>query len=285
MSSKVLSAIMAIVVIWGGMSCQSQDFEISEDGYQYKYISKGSGEAVKQCEVVMYNMTYQNEKASVMFESSSMQPVLFPCDTAQWNQMGALYKAFSILKVGDSILIKIPTKLVFAESFNAEVPPTINAEGEITFCVGVKAYMTQEQAQAEVENLRERQLEDQKKIDIEIIEEYLKENNLTAQSTESGLRYVVEAEGTGNHPQLGDSVSVRYAGSLLDGTEFDAGVYTFPLGGQVIQGWNEGIPLLKKGEKGTLFIPSMLGYGPRGSGAVIPPNAVLKFEVELVDIK
>lgn len=292
MNSKVLNAIIAIVVIWGGMSCQSKDFQISEDGYQYKYVTKGTGETVKQGEVVMYNMTYMDENDSVLFQSTPAQPVMFPCDTAQWNQMGILYKAFAMIKEGDSILIKIPTKQLFDESFKAPVPPYLNAEGNITFCVGATAFLTQEQAQAEVENLRERQQEEmmanqeeQLATDIEIIEDYLKENNLTAQSTETGLRYVVDEAGIGAHPQMGDSVSVKYAGALMDGTEFDSGVYTFPIGGQVIRGWNEGIPLLKEGEKGTLYIPSSLGYGPRGSAPVIPPNAVLKFEVELLAIK
>lgn len=127
-------------------------------------------------------------------------------------------------------------------------------------------------------------------MDIEIIKDFLKENNITAQSTESGLHYVIEKEGTGNFPQTGQNVKVHYSGALLDGTKFDSSEgkdpISIPIGqGRVIQGWDEGIPLLKKGGKGTLYIPSSLGYGPRGSGAVIKPNSVLKFEVELVDIE
>ncbi len=126
--------------------------------------------------------------------------------------------------------------------------------------------------------------------DIEIIDQYLKDNNIAAQSTESGLRYVIEVEGSGNNPESGQNVSVHYTGMLLNGTKFDSShdrgnPLPFAIGqGQVIQGWDEGIALLKKGGKGTLYIPSPLAYGPRGAGADIPPNAVLKFEVELVDV-
>ena len=298
MNSKTLSAIIAIVVIWGGLSCQSQDFQISEDGYQYKYIAKGSGETAQQGEVVVYNMMYKDETDSILFESTSTEPVMFPCDTMQWNQMGILYKAFATLKEGDSILVKIPTKRLFDESFKAPIPPYLNSEGEITFCIGVSVYLTEEQAQAEIEHLRQRQQEEmlaaseeQMEKDIEIIESYLKENNITAQSTESGLRYVIESEGTGNNPEKGQKVFVHYTGTLLDGTKFDSSLdrgepLDFPIGqGRVIQGWDEGIPLLKKGGKGTLYIPSPLAYGSRGAGAAIPPNSVLKFEVELVDIE
>jgi len=101
---------------------------------------------------------------------------------------------------------------------------------------------------------------------------------------------VIDGEGTGNHPEPGQTVFVHYTGMLLDGTKFDSSFdrgepLDFPIGqGQVIRGWDEGIALLKKGGKGTLYIPSPLAYGPRGAGADIPPNGVLKFEVELVDI-
>ena len=87
-------------------------------------------------------------------------------------------------------------------------------------------------------------------------------------------------------------MSVLYTGKLLDGKVFDASSrngnrpFTFPLGqGKVIQGWDEGIALLRKGEKGILLIPSALGYGARGAGSDIPPNAVRYFDVELVDVQ
>jgi FKBP-type peptidyl-prolyl cis-trans isomerase len=132
--------------------------------------------------------------------------------------------------------------------------------------------------------------EEQLKDDIEIIEQYLAENNITAQSTESGLRYVIELEGSGDHPEPGDNVKVHYTGTLLDGTKFDSSLdrnepLEFAIGRrQVIQGWDEGIALLKPGGKGTLFIPSPLAYGERGAGGVIAPNSVLKFDVELVEV-
>ncbi len=107
-------------------------------------------------------------------------------------------------------------------------------------------------------------------------------------TTESGLKYVVEAEGAGDTPNVGDMVKVHYTGKLLDGTTFDSSVergtpIDFPVGqGRVIKGWDEALLAMKKGEKRVLIIPASLGYGPSGRGP-IPPNATMVFDVELID--
>lgn len=109
--------------------------------------------------------------------------------------------------------------------------------------------------------------------------------------TESGLGYRVLNEGQGEKPQAGQRVRVHYTGTLEDGKKFDSSVdrnqaFVFTLGvGQVIKGWDEGVALLSVGTKALLKIPSDLGYGPRGAGGVIPPNATLYFEVELLGVE
>lgn len=109
-------------------------------------------------------------------------------------------------------------------------------------------------------------------------------------TTKSGLQYLVEKEGQGQLPKAGNVVQVHYKGMLADGTVFDNSYerkepIVFPLGkGAVIPGWEEGVELLPVGSKAKLVIPSELGYGEMGAGTVIPPNAKLYFEVEVVDI-
>jgi peptidyl-prolyl cis-trans isomerase A (cyclophilin A) len=111
------------------------------------------------------------------------------------------------------------------------------------------------------------------------------------EKTASGLFYKIETPGAGASPSQGQNVSVHYKGSLLDGTVFDSSYkrnqpIDFALGvGQVIKGWDEGIALLSKGAKATFIIPADLGYGSAGAGGLIPPDATLQFEVELVDFK
>lgn len=108
---------------------------------------------------------------------------------------------------------------------------------------------------------------------------------------DSGLRLIEHIKGKGDNPQAGQKVTVHYSGFLQTGTKFDSShdrgtPFEFVLGqGQVIKGWDEGISQLKKGGKSTLIIPPDLGYGERGAGGVIPPNATLLFEVELVDFE
>lgn len=102
--------------------------------------------------------------------------------------------------------------------------------------------------------------------------------------TPSGLQYQILKEGTGLQPAASDSVTVDYKGSLIDGKEFDSGQgVSFPLNG-VIPGWTEGLQLMKEGAKYRFFIPSALAYGESGAARVIPPNAALVFEVDLVKV-
>lgn len=108
-------------------------------------------------------------------------------------------------------------------------------------------------------------------------------------TTASGLQYVVLTEGEGPRPKATDQVHVHYRGMLLDGTEFDSSYkrgqpVTFPVTG-VIAGWTEALQLMRVGAKYRLFIPSNLGYGERGAGQRIGPNATLIFEVELLGIE
>ena len=109
--------------------------------------------------------------------------------------------------------------------------------------------------------------------------------------TESGLEIEVLKEGEGESPTKGNSVTVHYTGTLTDGTKFDSSLdrndpFKFTLGvGQVIAGWDEGVATMKMGGKSRFTIPANLGYGARGAGGVIPPNATLVFEVELISFK
>ena len=122
-------------------------------------------------------------------------------------------------------------------------------------------------------------------------EAVLKDLQKGAKVTASGLSYKMIKIGNGIQAEKGKTVSVHYTGKLIDGTKFDSSYdrnepFEFPLGeGRVIPGWDEGIALLKVGDKATFIIPSNLAYGERGAGGVIPPNATLIFDVELMDVK
>jgi peptidylprolyl isomerase len=116
------------------------------------------------------------------------------------------------------------------------------------------------------------------------------DNSKNEITTESGLKYIDLEVGTGASPQPGNTVVVHYTGTLEDGTKFDSSrdrgqPFSFKIGvGQVIKGWDEGVSTMKVGGRRQLIIPADLGYGARGAGGVIPPNATLVFDVELIRI-
>ena len=132
--------------------------------------------------------------------------------------------------------------------------------------------------------------QEQLDLDLTRIEGYLNENNLSGfSSTESGLYYKLIDQGNSNYPVNGDTISVEYIGQLLDGSEFDRSntgqPFDFILGsGQVIEGWEIGIPKIDEGGSGILIIPSGLGYGSVVNSS-IPENSVLIFRINLIEIR
>lgn len=124
--------------------------------------------------------------------------------------------------------------------------------------------------------------------DTKLIQDYIAENNLDAQSTESGLYYVIDEPGNDQHPEFGDVIDIIYKGYFLNGDVFDStdGMEVTFQFKNLIQGWLEGIPLYGKGGKGMLLIPSHLAYGPSGSqSGTIRPNTVILFDIELIDFE
>lgn len=173
--------------------------------------------------------------------------------------------------------VSIITKGQDYKHYDAE---KIFEEGKSKIQENNKTYL----AKAEAEKLKKE--EEFKANQVKMVEEL----KAGMQKTDSGLYYKITKTTDGKSPKAGDLVSVHYAGKLVDGTEFDSSFkrgepIEFNVGvGQVIKGWDEGIMLLKEGETATLLIPSDLAYGARGAGGVIPPNAWLVFDVELVKV-
>lgn len=128
--------------------------------------------------------------------------------------------------------------------------------------------------------------EQQLAVDTALIDEYLSTNNITAQTDPSGLRYVIHEPGTGLTPTLESGIIAAYEGTFLDGQVFDTNdEFTFRLS-NMIDGWQVGLPYIQEGGDISLYIPSGLAYGTRGSNSgTIPPNTVIAFSVQIFEIR
>lgn len=231
-------------------------------GLKYIIWKKGDGEKAETGDNVSVHYAGRLLDGSPFDDSYKRgKPFTFPLGGGRvikgWDE------AIAYLNVGDSATLIIPSEL----GYGAADRPTIPANSTLIFDV---------------------QLMDVKKVVKPVPYETAGFDTLT---TMTGLKYIRLNETEGTPVTAGSTVAVHYTGYLLDGTIFDSSIsrgepISFPIGvGRVIKGWDEGIALLKVGEKARLLIPSALAYGERGAGGLIPPNTDLIFDVELVSVK
>ncbi|GAA4844863.1 FKBP-type peptidyl-prolyl cis-trans isomerase [Algivirga pacifica] len=263
----------------------------TENGVYIVFDKKGDGPIPTNNEfikVMLKGMTLDGKSLG----KDPQEPVTFPIGR---QQIRGLDEGFKQIPKGSQATIYVPSGLAFGPQ---RVSEDIGAFSILKFEVEMMDILNKEEYQAEQKALAEkRRLEQEAKvkehvnIDDQLIQEYLKENNIDAQKTESGLYYVITEKGDGTKPTPGDTVDIHYTGTLLSGEKFDSSLdrgqpFSTVIGkGRVIKGWDEGVVLLPTGSKATFFIPSHLAYGSRGAGAMIKPFSVLKFDVELLGIK
>ncbi len=235
----------------------------TDSGLQYMIVKEGDGPAPKEGEVVKVHFVARLADGTE-FDNSYTQdkPMAFPLGQGMiipgWDE------GIALLKKGDKAKLVIPPELAFGSTgAGGVIPPDATLYFEVEL---VDILPGAPKAPAEVADA-----------------DY--------KSTDEGLKYYDFEEGSGDTPASGQLVTVQYTGWLTDGTKFDSSLdraepFTFALGkGQVIPGWDEGVATMKVGGKRQLLIPADLAYGEQGAGGVIPPNASLIFEVELLDIQ
>ena len=275
-------------------SCVDRE-KVLDNGVELKYFKNGSGQEIEDGQIVMINLQYFDYDGNELLNKVGNDPVVLQKDSS-WESSGIIYNVIDNLVKGDSVFFQLTTEQFFKNApQSVEVPDSVKNK-LISFYCGIQDVMSQNEFEdfqriqyEKMQQEMEQQSNDQLSIDLELIDNYLKENNITAKSAESGLRYVITKMGSGENAAPGDNVTVHYTGMLLNGEKFDSSLdrnqpFSFQLGqGKVIRGWDEGITYFNKGSEGTLYIPSTLGYGASGAGGVIPPNAVLIFEIQVLD--
>lgn len=269
----------------------TQNFTRIDSFLDYKIISLGKGSQVANVgDHLTLKINYKIND-SLVFTSNSFdngnpvpQQIIKPMAT------GDLSKGFLQLQEGDSAIFRVKAKH-YAKMTTMPIPAGVDSNDYHTWEVKVVTHLTQEERTAQQLEMMTRQ----NKIDDKVIQEYLHAKKYKDyKKTETGLYIITLKKGNGTFPEVEDKVAVNYTGMLTDGTVFDSNTdpkfnhvdpLTFSVGTrQVIRGWDEGLQHIDKGGRAVLIIPSSLAYGERGAGGQIPPNAVLIFEIELLDV-
>jgi FKBP-type peptidyl-prolyl cis-trans isomerase FkpA len=283
MNLKTIGYAMGITIL--AAACNKYRTQVTENGLKYQVFEhEDDARKAKLGDIMSFHLVLKNGSDSTLRDTyKEGNPVKMVLQQPPFK--GSFEEGLAMLAAGDSAKFLVNADTLFARMMQP-MPPMIKKGSELSFTVKVLSVLTSEEFQKQQAEAGTKQ----KAIDAKVIEDFLAKNNLKAKArkTASGLYYVPQVEGTGPNPGQGDKVQVHYTGKFLDGKEFDSSKnqgkpLELQVGqGMVIPGWEEGILLMKKGEKGLLVIPSGLAYGPEAYGP-IPGNSVLQFEMELVD--
>ncbi|WP_018341650.1 FKBP-type peptidyl-prolyl cis-trans isomerase [Cytophaga aurantiaca] len=263
-----------------------KDVAYAPSGLAYKFRQDIPGKTGSVGEVVKLDFKLFNSKDSIL-RNTIAEKTMVITTIQKPKYPGAFEECLAMLSKGDSCAFWLSADTLFKYGIGAEMPAYIAKGSFLRFEVKMHDVMTMQEYNQEQVIMAKKAKEDEDAV----LAAYIKNNNIPAKlDTATGVYYQVVQEGPGAYPKKGNKVIVHYTGYLLNGEIFDSSrdsgtPFDFILGkGYVIEGWDEGIPLMHKGEKGILYIPSYRGYGSQRAGT-IPPNSILIFEVELLDIK
>ena len=283
--SKIMLAVLAVACVFSFNACSKykgfkQD---KETGIYYKFYIQNKDSVQAQT----------GDAVSLLYQLALKDSILVPMMPIQELVQESFYKgdvyaAIRMMHVGDSATFILDADTFF--HYMGGENPFDDKELYFTF------KMTELMPKAEVDAMMQAQeeqynayMEQARAAEDSTMREYIAKNKIKVAPTASGLYFISKKAGKGAQAVAGQKVAVHYTGKLLDGTKFDSSYdrnepIEFMLGsGQVIPGWDEGIAMMREGEKAVLLIPSKLAYGERGN-QVIPPCAPLVFDVELVKV-
>lgn len=273
-------------------------YQKTSNGLYYKLYTQGEGAQPQVGALMDVNLSCMVNDTVVIIPNSENTMQMVGSQFA-----GDLFEGLAMMHVGDSASFIVNIDSTFIKLFGQpKLPEGFNSTDVMRFevrlvdCYPESEYPVRFNAKLKKETQKKvAQLKvdypNETEVAAQQLAEYLATNKIKAEQTESGLYYLRTQEGMGEKPTAGQQVSVHYVGKLLDGTVFDSSYdrgkpFVVTIGvGQVIPGWDEGILLMSKGEKGVLYIPYYLAYGERAAGDEIAPFSNLIFEVELIDFQ
>jgi FKBP-type peptidyl-prolyl cis-trans isomerase FkpA len=289
---------LGLLAVLAFSSCTNTSTKKTKDGLEYRIVKDASGDKHPQYGDFVSMHIRVHVRDSVLLDSRKMnngQPVEMPLMPPSFK--GDWVEGVKFMTAGDSAIFFISADTIKKLS-RGGLPDFIKNGDKIQYDVILVSIKSKAEAEKEQEKIRKEQEAtsmQQREVDDKILQDHLAKNNVKAQKTPSGVYYIIDKPGSGDVIARGQQVAVKYTGKTLDGKPFDSNIdpqfghtdpFRFTAGsGEVIPGWDEGVLLLKKGSKAKLYIPSPLAYGPQSPGPGIPANAILMFDIEVLDVK
>ncbi len=264
---KILLAVFTIVfsfttILFAENSTLENEMEQTKSGLKYKITHHGDGEQAKNGDIVVLHYTGKLENGK-KFDSSFDRNKPFEFELGAGRVIKGWDEGVALLHVGDKATFIIPAELGYGSRDLGVIP----ANSTLVF---------------DVELLEIKKPKKIEKFDID---------GKAKIKTESGLEFILVEKGSGKKAAEGYTVKVHYSGYLDDGTMFDSSYkrmqpFEFTIGmKQVISGWEEGVAMMREGDKARIILPYQLAYGEKGYPGVIPPKATLTFDIELLEVK
>jgi len=291
MIKQIVSVALIAASLVTFNSCKP-DFKKLGNGLEYSIIKdEKGGKKPAMGDVVEMHIRLKADDSLLADSRKENNNMPIQNQIQQSQFAGDWTNALPYLTEGDSAVIKVSIDSLKAFlKGQQQLPPFMEGRKFLVYEVKVVSVKTEQQVKDDMQKEASKQME----IDDKILQEYFTKNNLNPTKAPSGLYYIMEKEGTGANPIQGQEVTVNYTGRTLDGKIFDSNTdpamgdaepFTFMLNaGQVIEGWDEGVALMKKGGKAKLFIPSSMAYGVQGRQPMIGKDANLIFDVEVLNI-
>lgn len=286
---KKINILLALFLLMGlgFQSCKenNNDYKTADSGLRY-IIHESNPENIKpQMEdLVILHLSYETTDGKVLFNSANSSREYMRTIKGATHPGGSFEDALQMMHIGDSASFKINAYDFFKYTMRQEgLPASLKRDDDVIVHIRLKSIVERES----YANQLDKAYHSSEEKEMELLETYLINTNVTVEPTESGLYFISIEEGNGKQAKAGDMVEVHYTGALISGKVFDSSLgknpIQFQLGtGRVIPGWDEGIAMMKVGGKAKLIIPSKIGYGSRGAGDVIMPYSTLVFDVELI---
>lgn len=307
MVKRILPIALLSAVIISNTGCNSNTGFKKTHGIEYKIVKDTHGKKAQMGDIVEFNLIAKVDTMELGNTYKQGHPGALKVGEAKGA--GDLTAVLPLLAAGDSAIVQISCDSIIKSIPPAQLEqalkmqPWMKKGKKIVINMAIVSIKSMDEykkdmeaKQAEMQNEAKAKAAQQLPIDDKTLQDYFAKNNIKAQKTASGLYYTIQKPGSGAQITNGQTVSMMYTGKTLDGKTFDSNVDTaishhgdplvFPVGAhQMIPGVDEGVALLKKGSKATLYLPSPLAYGAQSPSPNVAPNSILIFEVEITDVK